>query len=89
MAHAHCCWITKATHTHTHTHTQYVIIIAAHLQKCLQDGASLYIQCLPSEDFAVFCLNCTQQTKVCHPAFCVLTHMYMYVCMCACDEVVT
>ena len=49
---------------------------------------TLYVQCVPCEDVAVFCLIHPQRAKVCHPALYVLTHMYVYACVCAHEEVV-
>ena len=52
------------------------------MQKLLPESGSLsvtlyYVQCLPSESLAVFCLNYTQQAK----ASCILC-TYAYVCVC-------
>ena len=48
-----------------------------------------YLHCLPSVHQPLICLNHTQQAKAYHPTYFVLTHMQVYVCTCAREEVVT
>ena len=50
MAHAHACWITKATHTYTHTttHTHTLRICNIYCISTVTCVARLYLHCLPS-----------------------------------------